>query len=431
MGALVEIVDVSLAEPPSGLGGGFLDGPKAGAVIDAHAVDVTGWALGADARAVAVEFGIDGEVFWRAPLRTPRPDVAEAFPDRPESASAGFSTTLNMIGTPPRFEVEVSVVLEGQRRARLATIAGEHRWRRDRTPAFAELVSVVIPCFGQAHFLAEAIESVLAQTYPHLEIVVVDDGSHDNSSRIASRYPSVRCVREPNAGMAAARNLGLRSTNGDFLVFLDADDRLLPDAVEAGLRALDEHPEAAAAIGRYRRIAEDGVPLVTHDQPVVERDHYAQLLRSNWMGFPARAIYRRALFEHVRGFDPELGAAEDFALSLEIARRFPVQSHGTLVAEHREHGSNVSGDAVLMLTKTLVAVKRQRPHVRKTPELKRTYGDAKRFWRSYYGDRVAAQAARSLRERRLGKALRELAVLARHHPRGLTRLLRRDPSPSS
>lgn len=431
MGALVEIVDVSLAEPLNELSGGFLDGPRTGASIDAHAVDVVGWALGSDAPAVAVEFAIDGEVFWRAPVRAPRPDVAETFPDRPGSGSAGFSTTLNLIGTPPRFEVEVSVVLKGQRRARLGMIAGEHRWRRDRSPAFAELVSVVIPCFGQAHFLGEAIESVLAQTYPYVEIVVIDDESPDNASRIASRYPGVRCVREPNAGMAEARNVGLRATNGDFLVFLDSDDRLLPVAVEAGLRVLEQYPEAAAAVGTYRRVSEDGTPLPTHDQPVVERDHYAQLMRNNWMGFPARAIYRRALFEHVRGFDPDMDAVADFTLSLEIARKFPVRSHATLVADHREHGTNVSGDAALMLTKTLEAIQRQRPYVKRTAELTQAYGYAKRFWRRYYGEQLAAQAAASLRRRQLGRALAEVGLLARHHPRGLLELLRHHPSPSS
>ncbi len=152
-------------------------------------------------------------------------------------------------------------MLKDQRRVRLATIAGRHRWRRDRSPAYADLVSVVIPCYGQSHFLGEAIESVLAQTYPHLEIVVVDDESMDNASSIASRYPGVRCVREENSGMAGARNVGIRSTNGDFLVFLDADDTLLPDAIEAGLRELEQHPECACAVGTYRRTSHDGKPL--------------------------------------------------------------------------------------------------------------------------------------------------------------------------
>ena len=145
MGALVEITEVAMPEPHE-LEGGFLDEPKSGSVLDAHVVDVLGWAIGAEDRAVAVEFAIDGETFWRAPLQAERPDLTEAFPDHSEAARAGFKTTLNMIGTPAEFELEVLVVLKDQRRVRLATIAGRHRWRRDRSPAYADLVSVVIPC---------------------------------------------------------------------------------------------------------------------------------------------------------------------------------------------------------------------------------------------------------------------------------------------
>jgi glycosyltransferase involved in cell wall biosynthesis len=424
MGALVEILDVSLAEPRSAdLDGGYLDEPKPGAVVDAHALDVLGWALGSDAQAVAIEFSVDGRPFWRAPLGADRPDLEQAFPGREEARRAGFRTTLNLIGTPAEFELEVAVVLRDHRRLPLGVLAGRHRWRRDRSPAYAQLVSVVIPCFGQAHYLGDAIESVLAQTYPHLELLVVDDESMDNASTIASRYPGVRCLRSENAGVAEARNLGLRSTNGDFLVFLDADDRLLPEAVELGLRALDDHPECAAAIGAHRRISHDGRPLPTHDQPPVEQGQYAQLLLDNWAGFPARAIYRRALFEHVRGFDAELEPAEDFALSLEVARRFPVWSHDALVAEHREHGRNSSGDAATMLIQTLAAVRSQRSHLGGDAEMTRTYREAKRRWKAYYGDLLVAQARESIRERQLRDALHETLLLARHRPSGLARLL--------
>jgi glycosyltransferase involved in cell wall biosynthesis len=432
MGALVEIVDVSLAEPlPADLRGGFVDEPRAGALLDAHAVDVLGWALGADARAVAIEFSIGPESFWRAPLRAERPDLVEAFPELPEAARAGFRTTLNLIGTPAEFELEIAVVLKGQRRAHLATISGRHCWRRDRATAYAELVSVVIPCYGQAHYLGEAIESVLAQTYPHLEVVVVDDESNDNASSIASRYPGVHCVRERNSGMAGARNVGIRNTIGDFLVFLDADDRLLPEAIESGLRELEQHPECACAIGTYRRTTHDGKPLNTHEQPPVDRDQYAQLMRNNWAGFPARALYRRSLFEHVRGFDPDLDAAADFGFNLTVARQFPIASHGALVAEHREHGRNSSGDAAKMLTETLAAMRQQRSQMKGDRALKSAYREGRRHWKAYYGDLLAAQARESLREHRYGEALRQAALLARHHPRRLLSLFGSEPELSA
>jgi glycosyltransferase involved in cell wall biosynthesis len=431
MGALVEIVDVTVSQPAE-LHGAFVDEPKPGAVLDAHGVDLLGWALGERRRVTAVEFLMDGKVFWRAAVRAERPDLARAFPDYPDAGGAGFRTTLNLIGTPQEFEIELTAVLKGQGRIPFGMIRGRHSWRRDGSPEFAELVSVVIPCFGQAHFLAEAIESVLAQTYPHLEILVVDDASADNASPIASRYPGVRCLRGENAGMAGARNLGLRSTSGDFLVFLDADDRLLPNAIETGMDMLEKHPESAAAIGTYRRIAQDGEPITTHEQPIVRREHYARLLTENWAGFPARAVYRRALFEHVKGFDSDLDAAADFGLNLEIVRQFPVWSHGALVAEHRKHGDNSSGDAARMLSQTLAAVRRQRPHSKRTPELSQAYRAARKHWKSYYGELLVSQIGESLRERRLGKAVRETGTLIRRYPRGLLRLpgARRRPLPS-
>jgi len=421
MGALVEIVDVSVSQPAE-LHGAFVDEPKSGAVLDAHGVDLLGWVLGERSRATAVEFAMDGKTFWRAAVRAERADLAEAFPDYADAGTAGFRTTLNLIGTPQDFEIELTAVLKGQRRVPFGMIRGRHSWRGDSSPAFAELVSVVIPCYGQAHFLPEAIESVLAQTYPHLEVLVVDDASADNASPIAARYPGVRCVRGENAGMAGARNFGIRNTGGDFLVFLDADDRLAPNAIELGLEALEKHPESAAAIGTYQRIAQDGAPITTHEQPIVRRDHYARLLTENWAGFPARAIYRRALFEHLPGFDPELDAAADFGLNLEIAQRFPVWSHGALVAEHRKHGDNSSGDAARMLKQTLSAVRSQRPYTRGDPDLKRAYKTARKRWKVYYGELLVGQIGESLREREMGKALREIATLARHYPRGLLRV---------
>jgi glycosyltransferase involved in cell wall biosynthesis len=432
MGALLEISDVSLVEPlPAELRGRFLDEPKRGAVLDARAVDLLGWVLGEESKAVAVELTLGGSVFWRTPVQIERPDVAEVFPDRAEAGRAGFKATLNLIGADRVVELGVQAVLAGQRRVPLAKIEARRRWRRDRSPEFSQLVSVVIPCAGHAHYLGEAIESVLAQTYPHLEVVVVDDGSPDNASAITSRYAGVRRLQTDGEGVSVARNAGLRNTNGDFLVFLDADDRLLSDAIEVGLRKLEEHPECAAAIGAYLRTSHDGKPIDTHDQPAVEEEQYAALMRNNWAGFPGRAIYRRAVFEHVRGFDPGLKAAEDFALNLEIMRRFPVCSHEVVVVEHREHNRNSSADAAMMLTETLVALKAQRAAVKRDPRLKAAYRKGRRHMKAYYGDLLAVQVRDSLRERHPGKALREAMLLARHHPPGLVHVLSSSPPPAT
>jgi glycosyltransferase involved in cell wall biosynthesis len=112
------------------------------------------------------------------------------------------------------------------------------------------LLSVVVTCFNQARFLADAIESVLAQCYPRREVLVVDDGSTDTTGAVARRYP-VRYLWQPNAGLASARNAGIAATGGALLAFLDADDRLLPDALQAGVGCHREHGGCGLVYGSY------------------------------------------------------------------------------------------------------------------------------------------------------------------------------------
>jgi glycosyltransferase involved in cell wall biosynthesis len=373
---------------------------------------------------VAAELRADG-LATRVPVGVARSDLADAFPGLPGADRAGFRATVSVLGTPPEFSFVVDAVLDDRTRVELGTVRGRHRWRQSRSPAFADLVSVVIPCYRQAHFLGEGIESVLAQSYPHLEILVVDDGSSDNVGEVAARYPGVRYVRRPNGGLSAARNTGLQHTNGDYVVFLDADDRLLPGAIETGLRHLREHPECAFTAGRYRGIDQDGSPVPAPDQPAVTSDHYRRLLITNWAHFTGVAIYRRAVFEEVTGFDPAFAAAEDYELNLRIASRFPVCGHGDVVAEHRAHGGSLSGDAGKMLRFTLAGLRRQRGRAQSDPELRRAYRQGMRFWRGYYGAELRQQLRASLRERSYGRALREASLLVRH------RALGRRPGPPS
>jgi glycosyltransferase involved in cell wall biosynthesis len=125
----------------------------------------------------------------------------------------------------------------------------------------APLVSVVIPCYNQAHFLGEAIESVLAQTYRHYEIIVVDDGSPDTTSKVTSSYPAVRYLRQSNAGLSAARNAGMNVSRGQFLVFLDADDRLLEDALQLLPRSSGMRLRVGSLPAHQRgRVAEIAIP---------------------------------------------------------------------------------------------------------------------------------------------------------------------------
>src|SRR5690349_16338543 len=151
--------------------------------------------------------------------------------------------------------------------------------RDSMTTREPELVSVVIPCYNQAHFLGETIESVLSQSYPRVEVIVVDDGSTDNAREVAASYDGVEYVHQENSGVATARNVGLKLCRGEFIVFLDGDDRLLRDALRINVEYLKAHPEFAFVSGQCRFIDSQGNPLPTPEPYRVGGDYYAALLR--------------------------------------------------------------------------------------------------------------------------------------------------------
>jgi glycosyltransferase involved in cell wall biosynthesis len=290
--------------------------------------------------------------------------------------------------------------------------------------AEAPLVSVIVPCFNQAHFLGEAIGSALAQTYPAVEVVVVDDGSVDNSHEVAGRYPGVRRFRQPNRGVAAARNVGLAQSSGSFVVFLDADDRLLSHAVALGTEALEKRPNIAFTAGMSRDIREDGQPMNERRQPLVTQDHYLRLLEDCYIWSGSSVVYRRAAIEAVGGFNESLDAADDYELYLKLAFSYPVYCHDAVVTDYRRHGSNTTRNPAVVLTSQLEVLRGQRSHLRGRRErAARRMGVRKT--RAEHGRALAEQVATKWRRHWHRRALRDLMTLARHSPGGLATLVGR------
>src|SRR5262249_60209669 len=140
-------------------------------------------------------------------------------------------------------------------------------------------VSIVIVCYNQARYLPEAIQSALAQTFGDIEVLVVDDRSTDDTRDVALSFSPVRYVHQGNQGLAVARNTGIRETTSPYLLFLDADDRLLPEAVQSGLECFQEHPESGFVFGAFRNIYDDGSSTLSEMGPGVDHDHYWHLLQ--------------------------------------------------------------------------------------------------------------------------------------------------------
>src|SRR4051794_23095793 len=140
-----------------------------------------------------------------------------------------------------------------------------------------EIVSVVIPAFNHAAFLSAAIKSVLGQSDSSYELIVVDDGSTDDTRAVVARYRQVRYVYQENRGLSAARNAGLRLSIGAFVVFLDADDILEPQALAVGRANLVAHPDWAFVSGAHRRVDTELRPIGPDYCCPVHSEHYKAL----------------------------------------------------------------------------------------------------------------------------------------------------------
>lgn len=245
------------------------------------------------------------------------------------------------------------------------------------------LVSVIIPCYNQAHFLPETIESVLRQTYSRFEIIVVDDGSSDDTSRIAASYKEVRAVRQENQGVAQARNRGLRESSGECVVFLDSDDRLRPRALAAGLEALRRAPDAAFSYGSADLIAADGTFLAPSRRRTVEADLYASLLRENVMQ-TLGMMFRRDALDATGDFGTGVDGTEDYDLWLRLARRYGASPCREVVADYRQHPASLSRKADLMSRSMLRVLHRQADYVAGYPERERALRQGMTRWRRVY-----------------------------------------------
>jgi glycosyltransferase involved in cell wall biosynthesis len=255
-------------------------------------------------------------------------------------------------------------------------------------PAPCPLVSVVIPCYNHGRYLPEALASVWTQDYPAVEIIVVDDGSTDDTRAVAQRYASVRYYYQPNQGPSAARNMGIAHSRGEYLVFLDADDWLLPQALSGNAAHLRQNPKLAFVSGGHHKVdAATGHATIAYQ--AVSPNHYYHLLWGNYIGMHAAVLYQRWALA-AEPFDPALRYCEDYDVYLRLARRFPVAHHAQPIAAYRLHDTNTSANTAAMLTAALAVLARQQPQLRGALE-REGYAGGVANWQDYYGPLLAAE----------------------------------------
>jgi glycosyltransferase involved in cell wall biosynthesis len=284
------------------------------------------------------------------------------------------------------------------------------------------VVSVVITCFNQEPFIAEAAESALTNVPSPAEVIAVDDGSTDESAAVLSRYGAVRTIRQENQGVWQARLTGIAAATGEFVVLLDGDDRLLPNGVEEGVDLLRARPDCMLAAGHFQRVGPTGEALETPPPETLPDDPYRELLRRRDFGIsaPSAVVFRRSVFDRIAPYAPTSGWTADYELYLRIAREFPICVYATPVAAYRRHPEGMSRRPEAMLVALSRALRGQRQFVTDRDDLLRAYHEGSVHWLHYYGSRTLLELRADLGRLRLAPAarrVRSLAAVAPHYAR--------------
>lgn len=206
-------------------------------------------------------------------------------------------------------------------------------------------VSVVIPTFNRAAFIADALQSVLTQTFQDFEIIVVDDGSTDDTAQIVQSIGDarVRYVSQKNRGVSAALNTGWRAARGEYIARLDSDDVWLPTLLQELVAVLDADAALGVAYARAQGMKAQGVPL---PQLLGARERFAgDTLTSLVYGdfiCPMAVMIRRAALEQVGGYDESLFANEDWDVWMRIAQSYGIAYVPRVLARYRFHAQNLT-----------------------------------------------------------------------------------------
>lgn len=231
-------------------------------------------------------------------------------------------------------------------------------------------ISIIMPVFNGEKYLGAAIESALGQTYQLLELIIINDGSTDQSDRIVLRYHSdprlVYIKNARNFGVAASRNIALRHATGDLIVFLDQDDVWLPHKLEIQAKALSLYSEIGLLHARYARIDNFGdlLPYYKSLKPnkfeslcaeIVVGHVFEELFISNDIQ-PLTSMIPKAVLDRVGYFNEELPGVDDYELWLRIARQYPIGRVETILGYWRKHDTQQSNDGYKMLVMRLKAM---------------------------------------------------------------------------
>jgi len=184
-------------------------------------------------------------------------------------------------------------------------------------------VSIIIPTCNRAHLIGRAIRSVLNQTYKNFELIIINDGSTDNTEEVVRGFKDSRIIYlelKENRGTSAVKNIGIKASKGIYVAFLDDDDQWLSEKLEKQIDKIEKSPEIKIIYCGYRLLNEEG-KTIKEIRPVFKEDIYNNLLRRNFIALPT-ILVKKEILEKTGLFDEELNFGEDWDIFLRMAKSY-------------------------------------------------------------------------------------------------------------
>ncbi|MFK3798082.1 glycosyltransferase family 2 protein [Pseudomonas sp. NPDC088444] len=229
----------------------------------------------------------------------------------------------------------------------------------------APLVSIIAPCYNAEHYLEVAIQSIFEQSYPNFEVIIVDDGSTDNSfellKELQTRY-SFQLYRQNNQGVSAALNHGLQHARGQYVATPDLDDIMLPESVQVRVDYLERHPNVGIVGALIIYMDPHGKTIKQQTRTHIQRFGFDQLLADAVVCGAPVALYRMDALKAAGNYDPQI-KVQDFQITLRIAHLgYDVHSLPVIVTRYRRHPNNLSRRYKKMLEADSLAIAPYKAH---------------------------------------------------------------------
>ena len=273
------------------------------------------------------------------------------------------------------------------------------------------VVSIIIPTYNHGRYLKKAIYSVVNQTYKHFEIIVIDDGSTDDTREIVAAFDRVQYIYQKNAGVSAARNNAIPYSKGEYLLFLDGDDWLYPQAIDIQLSYMEQSPNLSFVSGGHVRKLIDEHRFFQTAIFDLKEDNFKSLLKGNYIAHPAAVLFRRSVFDNY-AFEVKFKACQDYDLYLSVARTNNVLHHKQLVSAYRLHTSNMSSDYAYMLEESLEVFNKHRELITTDEDIK-AWKEGRQALIDYYTTTLYRE---KLRRNKIKASLYERQILKKYAP---------------